>query len=87
MSAARGLDRLLIATQPPRGVAISITERRGTPNWVAGFKPAGLPLTHAFASAVQAMRTSEPLLDWSAVPPSPSGGRRLAKWLSEIEKP
>jgi hypothetical protein len=51
---------IILAVQPPRGVAIALTERSASPNWIAG---AGI----MDAERTAKLRKSDPAIDWSDV--------------------
>jgi len=78
------VDTIALAAQPPRGVAIALTERPGsTPNWIAAAGPMDAQRTGMFTAKIAALRISDPLVDWSACEQMDGERRRVAKWLSE----
>jgi hypothetical protein len=79
------VDRIARAVQPPRGTAIVLTERPGSnPNWIAATGPMDAARTGTFTAEIAALRTSNPIVDWSDCEEMDGDRRRAAKWLSEI---
>src|SRR5262245_21018647 len=79
ISAHQLVDEIALEVRPPKGVAIELHERSGSPNWVAGAPPMTVALADKFSAKIAALRKSDPIIDWSA---APSG--RVAKFLSEV---
>src|SRR5262245_20864396 len=73
------VDEIALEVRPPKGVAIELHERSGSPNWVDGAPPMTVALADKFSAKIAALRKSDPIIDWSA---APSG--RVAKFLSEV---
>jgi hypothetical protein len=73
------VDEIALEVRPPKGVAIELHERSGSPNWVAGAPPMAVALADKFSAKIAALRKSDPIIEWSA---APSG--RVAKSLSEV---
>jgi hypothetical protein len=73
------VDEIALEVRPPKGVAIELHERSGSPNWVAGAPPMTVALADKFSAKIAVLRKSDPIIDWSA---APSG--RVAKFLSEV---
>jgi hypothetical protein len=69
------VDEIALEVRPPKGVAIELHERSGSPNRVAG----AVALADKFSAKIAALRKSDPIIDWSA---APSG--RVAKFLSDV---
>src|SRR5262245_9322728 len=70
------------AVQPPKGIAIVLTEEPGAqPNWVtAGMMEAAL--TDKFSEKVGELRKTDPLVDWTGVDKGHAEFRRVVKFLS-----
>jgi hypothetical protein len=82
---ARELVREIgLAVQPPRGVAIVLTERPGAlPNWLAAAQIMEFAFTDKLSAKVAELRKTDPLVDWSEVYKRPSEAHRIVKFLSE----
>jgi hypothetical protein len=79
------VDAIALAVQPPRGVAIVLTERPDSvPNWVPAAGPMDAARTDKFTAKVAALRKSDPVIDWSDCEEMDGDRRRAAKWLSEV---
>ena len=73
-----------LAVQPPKGVAIVLTEDPGAlPNWVAGAGIMEAALTDKFSEKVIQLRKTDPNADWSEVDNGQSETRRIVKFSSE----
>jgi hypothetical protein len=75
------------AVQPPKAIAIVLTEEPGAqPNWVAaaGMMEAALEaaLTDKFSEKVAELRKTDPLVDWTGVDKGHAEFRRVVKFLS-----
>ena len=82
------LKELILHARPPRGCAISLTERESSgptdTNWVA---ESGLMAPHMFVrynEKIAELRKTDQKIDWSGVKRL-AGPRRIARSLSEIE--
>jgi hypothetical protein len=82
------LEELLRHVEPPRGVAITVTERSpthaGDPNWVAAMGATDLGRNAKFAQKVAELQQTDAAVDWSGVEDRDGQRRRVARWLSEI---
>lgn len=65
--------------------AIEITERPGSPNWIAGAPFTDPDRVTRFQEKVAQLRNSDPEVDWNDVTESAGNSRRIARWLSEVE--
>jgi hypothetical protein len=75
-----------VAVQPPRGVAIVLTEEPGAlPNWVAAVGIMEAALTDKFSEKVAELIETDPLVDWNEVDKGQSEFRRVVKFLSAAE--
>jgi hypothetical protein len=75
-----------VAVQPPRGVAIVLTEEPGAlPNWVAAAGIMEAALTDKFSEKVAELIETDPLVDWNEVDKGQSEFRRVVKFLSAAE--
>jgi len=75
-----------VAVQPPRGVAIVLTEEPGAlPNWVAAAGIMEAALTDKFSEKVAELIETNPLVDWTEVDKGQSEFRRVVKFLSAAE--
>jgi hypothetical protein len=75
------VDTIALTVQPPRGTAIVLTERLGSiPNWIAATAPMDDQRTGSFTAKIAAMRTSDPVIDWSDCEEADGERRRVAKW-------
>jgi hypothetical protein len=88
-SAVELLDDLLRHTMPPSGCAISVTESEprdsADVNWTAAAGVMDQPSLDRYSRKLDELRKSDPIVDWSAVLPNPSGERKsIAKWYSEL---
>ena len=73
-----------LAVQPPKGVAIVLTEYPGAlPNWVAGAGILEAALTDKFSEKVAELRKTDPNVDWSEVDKGQSEARGIVKFSSE----
>jgi hypothetical protein len=79
------LEELARHVQPPRGAAIEITERPGSPNWIADAPGMDSARATRFLEKVARLRNSDPKVDWNDVTESAGNSRRIARWLSEVE--
>ena len=61
------LDEIDGRLQIPRGVALILTERAGSPNWNAGSGLMPLTKTAKFHAIVAELRKSAPRVEWSGV--------------------
>jgi hypothetical protein len=88
-SAETLLEELIYHVRPPRGVAVAITEWTSThpsePNWVAATGLMSAAKHEMFSAKVHELKRTDPDVDWSGVTAF-VGPRRLALWLSEIER-
>ena len=72
------------AVQPPKGIAIVVTEEPGAqPNWVAAAGMMEAALTDKFSEKVAELRKSDPLVDWGGVDKGHAEFRRVVKFLSK----
>jgi hypothetical protein len=82
------IEELVRYVRPPRGTAISLTERAPQSaedtNWAtgAGVMP-GDALTR-YDTAVAKFRKQYLRIDWSAITELDGERRRIARWLSEV---
>jgi hypothetical protein len=73
-----------LAVQPPRGVAIVLTEQPGVlPNWVAAAGIMEAALTVKFSEKVAELMNIDPNVDWGEMDQVPGEARRVVKFLSE----
>lgn len=61
------VEEIRVKIQPREGTGIVLTERPGSPNWIAGVGLMNPTKTARFHVAVSALRKSTPIVDWSAV--------------------
>lgn len=89
-SAEELLEDLLQAVRPPKGVAIVLRERKPTDqldaNWVVATGNLPPDAMTKYSSAVIEMRRQNPRIDWDDVTEREGEWRRIARWLSEVEK-
>jgi hypothetical protein len=82
------LDELLRYVEPPRGVAITVTEsfpaNANDPNWVAAMGATDSQRNAKFARKVADLRKTDATVDWSGIEERDGQKRRVAKWLSEL---
>jgi hypothetical protein len=75
------VNEIGLSVQPPRGVAIVLTEEPGTqPNWVAAAGPMESALTDKFSEKVVELRKTDPLVDWGEVDKGGNEFRRVVKF-------
>jgi len=78
------VNEIGLSVQPPRGVAIVVTEEPGAqPNWVAAAGPMENTLTDKFSEKVAELRKTDPLVDWGEVDKGENEFRRVVKFASE----
>ena len=84
LKTARALVRELgSAVQPPKGIAIVVTEEPGAqPNWVAAAGMMETALTNKFSEKVAELRKTDPLVDWAGVDKGRAEFRRVVKFLA-----
>jgi hypothetical protein len=71
------------AVQPPKGIAIVLTEEPGAQlNWVAAAGMMEAALTDKFSEKVTELRKTDPLVDWTGVDKGHAEFRRVVKFLS-----
>jgi hypothetical protein len=69
------------AVQPPKGIAIVLTEEPGAqPNWVAAAGVMEAALTDKFSEKVSELRKTDPLVDWTGVDKGHAEFRRVVKF-------
>ena len=74
--------------RPPRGLAIELAEREGSPNWAAAMARNPSPgMARVFAKQVAELRKSDPVVDWSGITERRGYAGRVARWHSEVEAP
>ncbi len=87
-SAESMLREMVRHIRPPRGCAITLTERESRspadPNWVAASGNRNAECTLRYTEKVAALSKSDPHIDWSGVKMK-TGARRVALWLSEVD--
>ena len=85
MKTANELVRELgVTVQPPKGVAIVLTEEPGgQPNWVAAAGVMEAALTEKFSETVAELRKTDPLIDWGELNKSHTEARRVVKFQCE----
>jgi hypothetical protein len=77
------VNEIGLSVQPPRGVALVLTEEPGTqPNWVAAAGPMENALTDKFSEKVTELRKTDPLVHWGEVDRE-NEFRRVVKFDSE----
>jgi hypothetical protein len=87
-SAQQFIEDLVRYVQPPKGSAISLTER--TPksvddvNWVTGAGVMPRDAMARYEAALAELRSQHPLIDWSGIREYDGEKRRIARWLSEV---
>jgi hypothetical protein len=84
-TASQLLQEIILAVQPPRGIAIALTDGAGNPNWIAGAGIMDAERTRAFTAQVAKLRQSDPAIDWSSVTELDGDRGRIARWLSEVQ--
>jgi hypothetical protein len=78
------VNEIGLSVQPPRGIALVLTEEPGTqPNWVAAAGPMENALTNKFSEKVAELRKTDPLVDWGEVDQGENEFRRVVKFDSE----
>jgi hypothetical protein len=78
------VNEIGLSVQPPRGVAIVLTEDPGAqPNWVAAAGPMENALTDKFSQKVAGLRKTDPLVDWGKVDQGENEFRRVVKFASQ----
>jgi hypothetical protein len=74
-----------LAVQPPRHVAIVLTEDPGSqPNWVADAGIMDSALTDKFSQKVAELRNTDPFVDWSGVKRGPERSSPRRKVLVQV---
>ena len=75
------VNEIGLSVQPPRGVAIVLTEEPGAqPNWVAAAGIMEAVLTDKFSQKVAELRRTDPLVDWAEVDKGQTEARRVVKF-------
>ena len=75
------VNEIGLSVQPPRGIALVLTEEPGTqPNWVAAAGPMESALTDKFSEKVVELRKTDPLVDWCEVDKGENEFRRVVKF-------
>jgi hypothetical protein len=69
------LRELLQAANPPVGCNITVTKDSGTPNWITDSGLMPLPCLSNYRTKLIALRASDPIIDWSAVPTGTASAR------------
>jgi hypothetical protein len=70
-----------LALQPPKGVAIVLTEDPGAlPNWIAAAGIMEAALTDKFSEKVAELTKTDPLIDWNKVDKGQNEARRVVKF-------
>ena len=78
------VNEIGLSVQPPRGVAIVLTEEPGSkPNWVAAAGIMEAALTDKFSQKVAELRRTDPLVDWAEVDKGQTEARRVVKFSSQ----
>ena len=78
------VNEIGLSVQPPRGVAIVLTEEPGAqPNWVAAAGIIEAALTDKFSQKVAELRRTDPLVDWAEVDKGQTEARRVVKFSSQ----
>jgi hypothetical protein len=73
-----------LAVQPPRGIAIVLTEQPGAvPNWVAAAGIMEAALTVKFSDKVAELMNTDPNVDWGDMDQGAGEPRRVVTFLSE----
>jgi hypothetical protein len=81
------VNEIGLSVQPPRGVAILLTEDPGAqPNWVAAAGAMETALIDKFSEKVAELRRTDPLVDWSGVDKGQNEFRRVVKFSSQAMK-
>lgn len=84
------IEELVHYVRPPRGCAIALTERTprdvDDPNWVSGAGVMPPDALTRYDSAVAELRRQHPRIDWTGITEVDGDRRRIARWLSEVEK-
>lgn len=84
------IEDLVRAVRPPKGAAISVTET--TPksaadtNWITGAGVVPMDALSRYTSALAELRKLHPRIDWNGITERDGERRRIARWLSEVEK-
>jgi hypothetical protein len=83
------IEELVRYVQPPRGIAIALTERApkesNDANWVTGAGIMSYDALSRYDSAVAELRRQHPRIDWTGVTEFDGERRRIARWLSEVD--
>ena len=82
------IEELVRDVRPPRGTAISLTERAPKSaedtNWVTGAGVMPMEALTRYDSAVVELRRQHPRIDWTGITEFDGERRRIARWLSEV---
>jgi hypothetical protein len=75
------VNEIGLSVQPPRGIALVLTEEPGTqPNWVVAAGPMESALTDKFSEKVVELRKTDPLVEWGEVDKGENEFRRVVKF-------
>jgi hypothetical protein len=84
------LEDLVRDVSPPRGIAIVLREDKpqslGGANWIAATGILPLQALSRYDSAIAELRRQYPVLDWEGITERDGEWRRIARYLSEVEK-
>jgi hypothetical protein len=82
------IEELVRDVRPPRGTAISPTERvpksADDINWITGTGVMPRDATTRYESAIAELRRQYPRIDWSGITEFDGERRRIARWFSEV---
>jgi hypothetical protein len=82
------VEDLVRAVRPPRGQAISVTERipkdADDTNWMTGIGIMSRDVMSRYDSAVAELRRQHPRIEWTGITEKDGEWRRIARWLSEV---
>jgi hypothetical protein len=83
------IEDLVRHVRPPRGCAITLTERRpkdaNDTNWMTGAGVMPHDALTRYDSAIAELRRQHPRIQWDGITELDSERRRIARWLSEVE--
>ena len=82
------LEELVRYVEPPRGVAIFLTESIPSSasdlNWVAIMGTTGVQCNDRFEHKLAGLRKSDPIVDWSGIDEHGAQRWRIVRWVSDI---
>jgi len=82
------IEDLVREVRPPKGTAISLTEREPKSaddvNWMTGVGVLPMDAIRRYEIALAELRKQHPRIDWSGIVELDGERRRIARWLSEV---